>query len=65
MERNRTMEIVLKKMLGDRINNQVLPLTGDQEIQICILEIKPFAEIKIRERSFEQINSIAKMNFMP
>lgn len=42
-----------------KICEMKLSLACDQEIQICILQIKSFAEIKISKRSFEKINAIA------
>src|SRR5579872_3991034 len=40
-------------------------LTGDQQIQIRILQIEPLAEMEVRQRSFEQVDTAAEMYLMP
>ena len=44
---------------------EILPLAGNQEIQISVFEIKPFAEIEISQCAFEEIDAATQMNVMP
>jgi len=45
--------------------NPLLPLTGDQQVQIRIFQVKALAEMEIRQGALEEIDTAAQMYLMP
>ena len=44
---------------------RILPLAGNQQVQISVFQIEALAEIEISERSFEKIDATAQMDLVP